>query len=292
MICNLCPRKCGALRNKENGFGFCRMPELPVLARAAVHMWEEPCISGTKGSGTVFFSGCSLRCVFCQNGEISRNDFGKCVSSERLREIYEELIEKGVHNINLVNPTHFASVISKSLEKPLSVPVIYNCGGYESVDTLKMLDGKIDVYLPDIKYSSSEAAKKYSGAADYVEISHAAVKEMLRQTGNYKLDNNGTIIRGVVIRHLILPSNTKNSMGVIDWVSENFKEGEILFSLMAQYTPFGNLESCPEINRRITKREYEKVADYLIEKNLTEGYLQELESADKIYIPQFDLTGI
>lgn len=291
MICNLCPRNCGATRDDKKGEGFCKMPKNPVLAKASVHMWEEPPISGTKGSGTIFFSGCSLGCVYCQNEKISHNRYGKEITPDRLREIYDELIAKGVHNINFVNPTHYAHIIAKSLEKPLDVPIVYNCSGYENIETLKMLEGKISVYLPDMKYSDNALAIRYSNAPRYVEISQNAVREMFRQTGKYKLDSNGLIIQGVIIRHLVLPANTKNSIGVIDWLCENFSEDDILFSLMAQYTPFGNLEKFPEINRKITKREYEKVVDYFATKDI-DGYVQQRNSASEIYIPEFDLSGV
>ncbi len=291
MICNLCPRNCGAIRDDKKGEGFCKMPKNPVLAKASVHMWEEPPISGTKGSGTIFFSGCSLGCVYCQNEKISHNRYGKEITPHRLREIYDELISQGVHNINFVNPTHYAHIIAKSLEKPLDVPTVYNCSGYENIETLKMLEGKISVYLPDMKYSDNAIAIKYSNAPRYVEISQNTVREMFRQTGKYKLDSNGLIIQGVIIRHLVLPANTKNSIGVIDWLCKNFAEDDILFSLMAQYTPFGTLEKFPEINRKITKREYQKVVDYLATKDI-DGYVQQRNSASKIYIPDFDLGGV
>lgn len=291
MVCNLCPRKCGATRDDKKGEGFCKMPYAPVIAKASVHMWEEPCVSGTNGSGTIFFSGCSMGCVFCQNEKISHNRFGKEITVDRLREIYGELIAKGVHNINFVNPTHYAHIIAKSLEKPISVPTVYNSSGYENIETLKMLEGKISIYLPDMKYSNNEVAIRYSNAPRYVEISQNAVREMVRQVGKYKLDDNGIIKSGVIVRHLVLPANTKNSIGVIDWLCENFSQDDILFSLMAQYTPFGNLEKYPEINRKITKREYEKIVDYLAEKDI-DGYVQDRKSASEIYIPNFDLSGV
>ena len=199
--CTLCPRKCGRLRPD----GFCRMGENPRVARAALHFWEEPCISGTRGSGAVFFSGCSLRCVFCQNQEISAGGFGKDISVERLREIFDELIARGAHNINLVNPTHFAGAIAEALDKPLPVPVVYNSGGYDRVETLRMLDGKVQVYLPDMKYAQAELGARYARADDYPEFAKAAIQEMVRQTGPYQLDENGMLVSGVLIRHLVLP---------------------------------------------------------------------------------------
>ena len=218
MICNLCPRRCGALRTESSGEGYCRMPEVPVLARAALHQWEEPPISGTRGSGTVFFSGCSLGCVFCQNEKISHQDFGKAVTVERLREICEDLIAQGAHNINFVNPTHYAHVIAKLLEKPLGVPVVYNSGGYEKVETLRALEGKIDIYLPDLKYLAPDTAKRYSLAQDYPDVACAAIREMVRQTGPVVLED-GLLKRGVVIRHLILPGQVNAAKEVMDWVS-------------------------------------------------------------------------
>ena len=212
------------------------MPEVPVLARAALHQWEEPPISGTRGSGTVFFSGCSLGCVFCQNEKLSHQEFGKAVTVERLREICEDLIARGAHNINFVNPTHYAHVIAKLLEKPLGVPVVYNCGGYEKVETLRALEGKIDIYLPDLKYLDPNTAKRYSLAEDYPDVVCAAIREMVRQTGPVVLED-GLLKRGVVIRHLILPGQVNAAKEVMDWVGENFKRGEVLFSLMSQYTP-------------------------------------------------------
>ena len=217
-VCNICPRKCNAERLPlaENGEGFCGLGGAPKIARAALHFWEEPPISGENGSGTVFFSGCNLGCIFCQNKKISRGRFGKTVTPERLREIYEELINKGAHNINLVTPTHFADAVLASLEPKLSVPVVYNCGGYESVETLKRFEGKIQIYLPDIKYSDNALAKKYSAAPDYFETAKEAVKEMYRQTGKYDIGDDGIMKKGVIIRHLILPGQLENTKKVID----------------------------------------------------------------------------
>ena len=293
MICNLCPRKCNAERLPlaENGEGFCGLGGAPKIARAALHFWEEPPISGENGSGTVFFSGCNLGCIFCQNKKISRGRFGKTVTPERLREIYEELINKGAHNINLVTPTHFADAVLASLEPKLSVPVVYNCGGYESVETLKRFEGKIQIYLPDIKYSDNALAKKYSAAPDYFETAKEAVKEMYRQTGKYDIGDDGIMKKGVIIRHLILPGQLENTKKVIDWVKNEFAPGEVLFSLMSQFTP---VEGCntDELYRRLTKDEYSEIADYLFESGIEDGFMQELSSAKEEYIPPFDLEGV
>lgn len=292
-FCNICPRKCNAERLPlaENGEGFCGLGGAPRIARAALHFWEEPPISGENGSGTVFFSGCNLGCVFCQNKKISRGRFGKTVTPERLREIYEELINKGAHNINLVTPTHFADAVLASLEPKLSVPVVYNCGGYESVETLKKFEGKIQIYLPDMKYSDNALAKKYSAAPDYFETAKAAVKEMYRQTGKYDIGDDGIMKKGVIIRHLILPGQLENTKKVIDWVKNEFAPGEVLFSLMSQFTP---VEGCntDELYRRLTKDEYSEIADYLFESGIEDGFMQELSSAKEEYIPPFDLEGV
>ena len=290
MRCNLCPRNCGAFRPESSGEGYCRMPEVPVLARAALHQWEEPPISGTRGSGTVFFSGCSLGCVFCQNEKISHQDFGKAVTVERLREICEDLIAQGAHNINFVNPTHYAYIIAKLLEKPLGVPVVYNCGGYEKVETLRALEGKIDIYLPDLKYLDPNTAKRYSLAQDYPDVACAAIREMVRQTGPVVMED-GLLKRGVVIRHLILPGQVNAAKAVMDWVGENFERGEVLFSLMSQYTPWGDLSAHPEIDRKLRKGEIRSATEYMSNLDLP-GFCQDGASAQEEYTPPFDLTGI
>lgn len=292
-ICNDCPRKCNATRKAltDSGKGFCRMGENPVVSRAALHYWEEPPVSGTNGSGTVFFSGCNLQCKFCQNKEISHGGFGKEVPPQRLREIYFNLIEQGAHNINLVTGTHFIKAIKDSLTEPLPVPVVYNCGGYESVEALKTLEGKIQVYLPDLKYSDNSLALKYSNAPNYFETATDAIIEMYRQVGNYELDENGIIKKGVIIRHLILPNRLDNTKGVIDWVRRNFSAGEVLFSLMSQFTPNGECDK-PELSRRLNQAEYDEIAEYLFNSGIEDGFMQELSSASEEYIPPFDLTGI
>lgn len=288
-ICKDCPRNCGALRG-ETGAGFCKMEALPLIARAAPHHDEEPIISGTGGAGTVFFSGCSLRCRFCQNYPISHEGFGKPVSIERLREIYFELIEKGCHNIDLVNPTHFTQAILESLEGGLPVPVVWNTGGYEKIETLRRLEGKVQVYLPDLKYMDEYSARKYSRAGNYFEYAGPALKEMLRQTGPVRLNEDGIIQSGVVVRHLILPGRAEESMRILDWIAENLPGAWI--SLMAQYLPFGDVAGLDQLDRRLTEEEYESVVDHLMDLGLEDGFVQELSSSDEKYIPSFDLTGI
>lgn len=288
MICSICPRKCGIERKNANG--FCRTSENFKIARAALHFWEEPCISGKNGSGAVFFSGCNLKCVYCQNYEISRDNKGIEISCDRLVDIFENLVSLGAENINLVNPTHFASKLAEVLEEWKSpVPIVYNSSGYESVETLRRLDGLIDIYLPDFKYIRNDKAERYSRAADYPEIAKAALEEMYRQTGKAVFDG-AMMKKGMIIRHLILPQNTNSSLRIIDYISNHF-EGAYL-SLMAQYIPCTNLENYQEINRNITKREYNKVVDYALSKGLEKLFVQELSSADDKYIPLFDFSGV
>ena len=292
MICRICPRNCGALRTESEGRGRCRMPSAPVLARAALHMWEEPPISGSRGSGTIFFSGCSLGCVFCQNEKISHQDFGKPVSPARLGEICDELIAQGAHNINFVNPTHYAHVVRSLLEDhPLPVPAVWNSGGYDKAETLKGLGGKIDVYLPDLKYLDPAAAGRYSAAADYPENARAAIREMVRQTGPCQFGEDGLLKRGVIIRHLILPGQVNQAKAVMDWVAGEFEPGTVLFSLMSQYTPWGDLSSCPEIDRRLRPGEMRAAREYMENLGLS-GFTQDRTSAKEEYTPPFDLTGV
>ena len=289
--CTSCPRQCNAERSSDNGKGFCKMGENPVVARISKHMWEEPCISGTNGSGTVFFSGCAMKCVFCQNYKISTENFGKVLTPLQLADCYKRLEDMGVHNINLVNPTHFAKAIIKSLDiyKP-QIPIVYNCGGYENVETLRLLNGYINIYLPDFKYATNEIAKKYSNAPNYPHTALKAIGEMISQQPDNIYDNDGIMQKGVIIRHLVLPSNTKNSIAVLDTIYENFGN-EITISLMSQYTPCGIADKYPEINRRITKREYQKVLTHL-EALGFDGFAQELSSATVSYIPDFNLQGL
>ncbi|MCI8539359.1 MAG: radical SAM protein [Oscillospiraceae bacterium] len=292
MICNLCPRSCGAQRSPERGQGLCRMPEAPVLARAALHHWEEPPISGFNGSGTIFFSGCSLGCVFCQNDEISHQNFGKAVSLDRLADICGELIAQGAHNINLVNPTHYAHVIRELLcRRPLPVPVVWNSGGYDKVETLRTLEGQVRIYLPDLKYRTPELARRYSSAANYPEIAAAAIREMVRQTGPCRFDEDGLLLQGVIIRHLILPGQLNEAKRVMDWAAETFPPETVLFSLMSQYTPWGRAKEFPEIDRTLRAGEIRSAESYMENLGL-KGFCQGRESARRAYTPEFDLTGI
>ncbi len=292
MLCSECPRRCGAERLRDWGLGRCGQGLEPKIARAAPHFWEEPPISGERGSGTVFFSGCALGCVYCQNSAISSGDVGVTVSPERLREIYFELIDKGVHNINLVTGGHFVDGILESLKDPLPVPVVWNSGGYESAETIRRLCGHVDIFLPDMKYSDPALAARYSSAPDYPETAKAAIREMFALTGPYELDDEGIMRRGVIIRHLVLPGGIENTRGVIDWVADTFKPGEVLFSLMSQYTPAGRAGEFPEINRRLTPEEYAAAMDYMSARGIEDGFFQELSSAKEEYTPDFDLTGV
>ena len=289
-ICNDCPRKCNTTRKAlaDNGKGFCNMGENPVIARAALHFWEEPPISGTNGSGTIFFSGCNLQCCFCQNEKISRGKFGKEITVDELKTIYQELINKGAHNINLVTGTHFISAISESLSDPLPVPVVYNCGGYESTESLRKLSGKGNIYLPDLKYSDNALAMKYSKASDYFEVATKAISEMYNQVGDYIINDDGIMESGVIIRHLILPGQLENTKKVIDWVRETFDDGQVLFSLMSQFTPIKdcNIDS---LNRRLTQEEYNEIESYLYNSGIEDGFMQELSSASEEYIPPFNI---
>lgn len=286
MICNLCPRRCAAVRGDYSGGGYCALGALPKIARIAPHHWEEPCVSGTKGSGAVFFSGCTLRCVFCQNYEISAKGKGRYITPKDLSREIEKLESSGVHNINLVSPSPYVEAIIKAFEiyKP-KIPIVYNCSGYENVDTLKRLEGLVDIYLPDFKYSDNNLALKFSGAKNYTETALAAIGEMLRQTKNSEYDDNGMMTRGTIIRHLVLPNHTKNSIDALNLLADKF--GSPLISLMCQYIPFGRAKDIPELNRKITKREYEKVKRALFELDL-DGFVQDLSSADEKYIPKWD----
>ncbi len=268
------------------------MGSIPVVARAAAHFGEEPCISGTRGSGTVFFSGCSLQCVFCQNREISFNGVGKEVSVARLAEIFSELESSGVHNLNLVTATHFTDAVIEALKiaKP-GIPVVWNSSGYESVESLRQLEGYVSVYLPDLKYALPESASRYSGAADYPERAKAAIMEMFRQTGAYILDDDGIMQRGVLIRHLILPGGLEDTLDVIDWVSGAFPKGSVMFSLMSQFTPMADSKLFPELAGTINASEYEKARRYLDLSGIKAGFVQELSSSGSEMIPDFDLSG-
>ena len=292
MKCSLCPRKCGALRDEACGEGRCRMPSLPVCARAALHQWEEPCLAGPTGAGTVFFSGCVLGCVFCQNGPISHGDVGRTMRPDELYAVFERLAAQGAACIELVTPTQFSHVLARVLERPVpgGLPVVWNSGGYERVETLRDLEGKVDVYLPDLKYLTPALAERYSGAADYPDAAKAAILEMYRQRGPVRLEN-GLLKSGVLIRHLILPGQAAEAKRVMDWVASSFPPGGVLFSLLAQYTPVGELDSFPELHRPLRPSELRTARAYMENLGLA-GYAQELGSVGEEFIPAFDLTGL
>ena len=296
--CLLCPRKCGVKRAENLAgtlAGVCASPLNPVVARAGLHHWEEPVISGERGSGAVFFTGCNLHCVFCQNHDISSAPVGKEISVARLREIYFELISQGAHNINLVTPTHFCDAILSSLEGGLPVPVVWNSNGYELVSSLRKLAGKVQIFLPDLKYADNALAWRYSKTQDYFERAVESIEEMYQQTGPWQMDEETGILRsGVVIRHLILPGCVENSKKVIDFVARRFKQGEVFFSLMRQYLPCGKVSesSFPELNRRVTDEEYQEVEDHLFSSGIEDGFVQDAESASGDFIPHFDGTGV
>lgn len=292
--CMLCPRECGA--DREHGqLGFCRMPMEPRAARAALHYWEEPCISGSEGSGAVFFSGCTLRCVFCQNNEISAGRTGRPVSEGRLSEIFLKLQEQGANNINLVTAGHFIPTVILALRRAkgqgLSIPVVYNTGGYEKPDTLKMLEGLVDIWLPDYKYRSTELARKYSNAPDYPERAAEALREMVRQAGRPVLDERGIMQRGVIVRHLVLPGCVSDSKDVLEFLWDHYGN-QIYVSIMSQYTPLPHVSAYPELNRRVTEEEYEEVTDYARFLGMSRVYVQEGECAKESFIPPFDYEGI
>lgn len=290
-ICNACPRKCNVERNiGEFSRGFCKMPYNAVLARASLHLWEEPVISGKRGSGAIFFSGCNLRCVFCQNYEISHENFGKQVSKSEFIDIVKNLENQGAHTINLVNPTHFVPFIKEvfSEYKP-SVPVVYNTGGYDDVESIRSLQGLIDVYLPDLKYFDSDVSKKYSNAENYFEKASKAVLEMQRQVGKSVI-KDGIMQKGMIIRHLVLPKNTDQSIKILRWIKDNLPI-DTYISLMSQYVPYVKTEY-KELNRRIVTAEYQKVIDEFEHLGFENGFMQERSSAQTDFIPKFDLSGI
>ncbi len=290
MVCNICPRKCNIDRNKQ--VGFCGMSDKIKIARAELHFWEEPCISGTNGSGTIFFSGCPLKCVYCQNNEISSGGFGKEISASRLAEIFKELEEKGAHNINLVTPTHYSEQILDALKiyRP-DIPIIYNCSGYESVETLKKFRGIVDIYLTDIKYFDGEVSKKYSKAENYFEAASCAVKEMISQQPENIFDENGIMKKGVIIRHLVLPLNVTQTKKILEWIKSELPDN-VIISLMSQYLPVGKAYEYKEINRRLTTREYEKALDLFDKFGFVNGFMQELSSSKEDFIPPFNLEGV
>lgn len=288
--CTLCPRNCGVKREEREGRGVCGVGSLPKIARAALHMWEEPCISGTRGSGAVFFSGCGLKCIFCQNEAISHGGEGEYVTPARLSQIFRELEAQGAHNINLVTAAQFVPAVIEALNiyRP-AIPIVYNSSGYESVETLKMLEGYVDIYLPDFKYIDPAMAKLLSGAADYPGVAMAAIGEMLRQTGPAVYDENGMMLRGTQIRHLVLPGLTGDSMKILSVIADEFPGAAV--SLMGQYTPFGKALEMPGMNRRLKKKEYARVLAHMEAIGL-DGYRQELESASEAFVPAFDGTGV
>ena len=286
--CELCPRRCGVDRTAGQ-LGFCRMPDELFAAKAMLHYWEEPVISAAYGAGTVFFSGCTLGCLYCQNDEISHQNFGKLLSPAALRETFERLIDDGAQNIELVTPTHFLPSILPALTPKLPVPVVYNCGGYESLGTLRTLEGRVQIYLPDLKYAMEEPARALSAAPDYFPVAAAAIREMVCQTGPYVIEN-GLLRRGVVIRHLVLPGQPENTRRCIDWVSRTFRPGEVLFSLMSQYTPQPGAQGA--LRRHVTRAEYRAAAEYMENCGITDGFTQERTSAREEYTPDFDLTGV
>lgn len=290
MICTICPRRCGAERTETVGRGLCGMPAGLVVAKAMLHHWEEPCLSGTRGAGTVFFSGCNLGCTFCQNGRISHENFGKTISPARLREIFDELIAQGAHCIDLVSPTHFTPWVLEALDQPLPVPVVWNSGGYDSVETLKTLEGKVQIYLPDLKYAVREPARDLSRAADYFDVAAAAIDEMVRQVGPYRIGGDGLMQSGVIIRHLVLPGQLENTRRVIDYVARCFAPGEVKFSLMSQYTPQPGATGA--MARRLTGAEYRAARDYMAACGIDDGFCQERSSAKQEYTPDFDLSGV
>ncbi len=296
--CSLCPRNCHVNRSVGQR-GYCGQTSTLKAARAALHMWEEPCISGTKGSGAVFFSGCNMHCVFCQNEQIAKGQSGIEISEERFVEILLTLQEEGAANINLVTPTHFVPQIIRGLEQAklrgLTIPIVYNSSGYESVGTLRQLDGLVDIYLPDMKYSRTETAAKYSTAPDYAEVAKRALQEMVRQAGALEFDRDGMMRKGVIVRHLLLPGHVTEAKEVLDYLYHTY--GDLIYiSIMNQYTPLLSMRGLasvyPELDRKVTKREYDKVIDHALELGIRNAFVQEGETAAESYIPAFDGEGI
>ncbi|MBR3762422.1 MAG: radical SAM protein [Lachnospiraceae bacterium] len=291
--CTLCPKHCGV--NRTSGqTGFCGMPATIQVARASLHMWEEPCISGTNGSGTVFFTGCNLKCVFCQNQTIAIGKKGREVSVSQLADLFLMLQDKGAHNINLVTPSHYVPSIAEALrlskKQGLRLPIVYNTSGYDSVSSLAILDGLIDIYLPDFKYVSHNLSKCYSHAADYFEVAGRALAEMFRQVGPPVFDGD-LLKKGIIARHLLLPGCTEDSKAVIRYLYETYHDN-IFISIMNQYTPLPQVASYPELNRKITVEEYDEVVDFAINLGVENGFIQEGDTADESFIPDFDFTGL
>ena len=289
--CRLCPRRCGAERDRSPG--SCGVPAAPLVCRAAPHFGEEPCISGSRGSGAVFFAGCALGCVYCQNREISRGSAGVKLDVPALRDLFRRLADSGVHNLNLVTASHFSDTVAEALAGlRLEIPVVWNSSGYETVEQLRQLEGLVQVWLPDFKYADPMLAARYSAAPDYPQVALAAIQEMYRQAGPADLEADGLLRRGVLIRHLILPGAAENTLRVIDAVEDHFPAQNILFSLMAQYTPMPGLDRWPELTRPVSREEYERCRSYLDFSEIEKGYVQELESAGTEQIPAFDGTGV
>ena len=293
MKCSLCPRMCNV--DREVTTGYCGVKDTLRVARAALHFWEEPCISGEEGSGAVFFTGCNLRCVFCQNFQIARAEQGKEITVERLSEIFLELQEQKANNINLVTATHYVPQVVESLkmakERGLHIPVVYNCGGYETVETLKLLEGLVDIYLPDFKYVDNNRAKRYSRAEDYPETAKKALEEMVRQQPEAEFDERGIMKKGVIVRHLMLPGGIKDSKAVVKYLYETYGN-QIFISLMNQYTPLPHVADYPEIDRKLKKFEYERLVDYAISLGVENGFIQEGETAEESFIPAFTNEGV
>ena len=291
--CSLCPRMCNI--DREVTTGYCGVKQTLRVARAALHFWEEPCISGEEGSGAVFFTGCNLRCVFCQNYQIARAEQGKEITVERLSEIFLELQEKKANNINLVTATHYVTQVVEALKmakaQGLHIPVVYNCGGYETVETLKLLEGLVDIYLPDFKYVDSERAKRYSHAENYPEAAKTALAEMVRQQPRAEFDERGMMKKGVIVRHLMLPGGIKDSKAVVKYLYETYGN-QIFVSLMNQYTPLPHVTDYPEINRKLKKFEYDRLVDYAIALGVENGFIQEGETAEESFIPAFTNEGV
>lgn len=290
--CRLCPRQCGGRRSLKKGEGRCGMGLSPVVARAALHRWEEPCISGTRGTGAVFFSGCVLQCAYCQNYKISTGRWGRTVQVDDLRRMYRDLISQGAHSISLISGAQFLPAVAASLEPPLPVPVVWNTGGYETVKALRVLEGKVQVYLPDLKYADPALAGRLSGAEDYFPVATAAILEMVRQVGPCRFDGEGLLTRGVLLRHLVLPGNLENTFAVLDWYHENLQDKGVPLSLMAQYVPCGRAEEDPDLCRPLTEEEYRRATEYALTLGIEDGYFQDPGAASTAYIPPFDLEGV
>ena len=293
--CTRCPRACGVNR-QEGQAGYCGVSGKQIyVARAALHMWEEPCISGETGSGAVFFTGCPLRCIYCQNAQIACGEIGKAISVERLAEIFLELQAQGAANINLVTPTHYSQEIIQAVRlsrsQGMQLPVVYNCSGYEKVDTLQQLEGIVDIYLTDFKYMEADLAARYSHAPNYPEIAQAALREMVRQQGTAVFHADGMMQQGVIVRHLLLPNHLRNAKAVVEYVYKTYGD-RVYISLMNQYTPLSQVAEIPELNRKVTKREYDRLIDYALELGVEHGFIQEGETAEESFIPSFNYDGV